>query len=102
MITSELGGEQNDAARMLDVASMNEETYYIRFVGYKDVCDTSDFTITSTPIINLDWLRITENNFKDKIAKKVIEGSTLAIRGTKGFNIIHLYLIVLSKHKVVC
>ena len=87
MITSGLGGAQNDSARTLNVAALSGKTYYIRFVGYNDVCDSSDFVITSTPLINLDWLRITANNFKDKIAKKIVEGSTLALRGNNGFNI---------------
>lgn len=87
MITSGLGGAQNNASRVLNVAALNGETYYIRFVGYSDVCDSSDFAITYTPLINLDWLRVAANNFKDKISKSIYEGSTLQLRGNNGFSI---------------
>lgn len=80
------GSKTKPLCRTLTLSSFSS-VYYIRFVGYTDLCASSDFVVTNQEYKYLNWLRLNSENFTNALDMENSKNATARIRENSVFKI---------------
>ena len=64
-----------------------DNIYYVRFVGYSDICRNDLFVVSDEEYKYLKWLRLTEENYLEQIGMENIKDCVARIRETQVFEV---------------
>ena len=64
-----------------------ENVYYVRFIGYSDICRSDLFVVSNQEYKYLKWLRLTEENYLEQIGMENVRNCVARIRETQVFKV---------------
>lgn len=86
VVKSGLGGAVTGLQRKISINSFSN-VYFVRIIGYTNVCKSEDFIVTDTEYKNIDWLRLDANNFTNSLPSYLCNNNICTIRSDNSINL---------------
>ena len=86
VVKSGLGGTGTGLQRKITVRSFSS-VYYVRIVGYTDLCLSSEFIVTDTEYKNIDWLKLDTTNFTNSLPSYLCNNNICTVKTDNSINI---------------
>lgn len=86
VVKSGLGGAVTGLQRKISINSFSN-VYFVRIIGYTNVCKSEDFVVTDTEYKNIDWLRLDANNFTNSLPSYLCNNNICTIRSDNSINL---------------
>lgn len=86
VVKSGLGGAVTGLQRKIAISSFSN-VYFVRIIGYTNVCKSEDFVVTNTQYKNIDWLRLDASNFTNSLPSYLCNNNICTIRSDNSMNL---------------
>ena len=86
VIKSGLGGTGTELQRKLAISSFSS-IYYVRIIGYTDLCPATEFIVTDKEYKNIEWLKLNEDNFSIALPSYLCNSNVVTLRSDNSINL---------------
>lgn len=86
VVKTGVGGTSTTKLRKVTVGSF-ASIYYVRVVGYTDLCASSEFMVTDNDYKSLQWLSVDETNFTKPLPAYLCNSNICTLRSNDSLNV---------------